>query len=191
MAGITEKVFSEAEARKVGIRIGTATKADVNECVGTWEEELTQKTITKKCRGVVSKSRTKGTGNGTIKATLHMAQDLFAEMYGMKQTGLKDGVIAYGTKSLHPEMCVTVLVLDEDDNEKLKAYPNCSIQSALSRKIENGAEEISEIELEIAVRPDAEGNGLYEAIISDLTDEDLKTKWLEEFDPAMCKVVAA
>lgn len=188
MAGITEKVFSEAEVRKIGIKIGEAAKADINECVGTWEEELEVKTVTKKCRGVVSKSRTKGTGNGTIKASMHMAQDLFAEMYGMKQEGLKDGVIAYGTKSLHPVFCVTALVLDEDDNEKLKAYPNCTIQTALTRKVENGAEEIAEIELELAITPDEEGNGMYEAVVTDLKDEDLKTKWLESFTPELAKL---
>lgn len=188
MAGITEKVFSEAEVRKIGIKIGEAEKADINECVGTWEEELEVKTVVKKCRGVVSKSRTKGTGNGTIKASMHMAQDLFAEMYGMKQEGLKDGVIAYGTKSLHPVFCVTALVLDEDDNEKLKAYPNCTIQTALTRKVENGAEEIAEIELELAITPDEEGNGMYEAVVTDLTDEDLKTKWLESFAPELVKL---
>lgn len=191
MAGITEKVFSEAEVRKIGIKIGEAAKADINECVGTWEEELEVKTVVKKCRGVVSKSRTKGTGNGTIKASMHMAQDLFAEMYGMKQEGLKDGVIAYGTKSLHPVFCVTALVLDEDDNEKLKAYPNCTIQTALTRKVENGAEEIAEIELELAITPDEEGNGMYEAVVTDLTDEDLKTKWLESFAPELVKLETA
>lgn len=191
MAGITEKVFSEAEVRKIGIKIGEAAKADINECVGTWEEELEVKTVVKKCRGVVSKSRTKGTGNGTIKASMHMAQDLFAEMYGMKQEGLKDGVIAYGTKSLHPVFCVTALVLDEDDNEKLKAYPNCTIQTALTRKVENGAEEIAEIELELAITPDEEGNGMYEAVVTDLTDEDLKTKWLESFAPELVKLEMA
>ena len=191
MAGITEKVFSEAEVRKIGIKIGEAAKADINECVGTWEEELEVKTVVKKCRGVVSKSRTKGTGNGTIKASMHMAQDLFAEMYGMKQEGLKDGVIAYGTKSLHPVFCVTALVLDEDDNEKLKAYPNCTIQTALTRKVENGAEEIAEIELELAITPDEEGNGIYEAVVTDLTDEDLKTKWLELFSPELVKLEMA
>lgn len=191
MAGITEKVFSEAEVRKIGIKIGEAAKADINECVGTWEEELEVKTVVKKCRGVVSKSRTKGTGNGTIKASMHMAQDLFAEMYGMKQEGLKDGVIAYGTKSLHPVFCVTALVLDEDDNEKLKAYPNCTIQTALTRKVENGAEEIAEIELELAITPDEEGNGMYEAVVTDLTDENLKTKWLESFTPELVKLETA
>lgn len=189
MAGVTEKVFSEVEAKKIGIKIDGAEKADTNECVGNWEEEMTNKTVTKKCRGVVQKTRTRGTGNGTVKATLHMQQDLFADMYGMQQEGLKDGVIAYGTKSLHPMACITVEVLDEDDNEKLKAYPRATIQTALARKIENGTEEISEIELEFSIMPDEYGNGLYEAVVTDLTDAELKTKWMENFTPELVREV--
>lgn len=191
MAGITESVFSEAEVRKIAIRIEGAEEADVNECVGSWEEEMEVKTITKKCRGVVSKSRTRGTGNGTIKATMHVQQDLFADMRGMQQEELKDGIIAYGTKSLHPKFCVTVLVLDEDDNKKYKAYPNCTIQSAMSRKVENGGEEIVESEMEIKVMPDKNGYGLYEAVESDMTDEALKKDWLESFKPEMAVAVEA
>lgn len=184
---VTDKVFSEVEVRKIAIKIEGAAKADINECVGTWEEEMTTKTITKKCRGVVTKSRTKGTGNGTIKASLHMSQDMFADMYGMQHKELKDGVIAYGTKSMHPVACITVEVLDEDDNMKLKAYPKCTIQTALSRKVENGSEEVTEIELELAVMPDEYGFGLYEAIEEDITDESLKTKWMEEFTPELTR----
>lgn len=191
MPGITEKVFSEVEVRKIGIKIEGAQKADVNECVGSMEEEMEVKTVSKKCRGVITKERTKATGRGTLKITLHMPQDMFADIRGMKQEGLKDGVIAYGTSSLHPIVTITAEVLDEDDNIKWKGYPNCSIRSALSRSVENGGEEVAEIELEVSVSPDAAGNGLYEAVDADLTDETLRQKWLEEFDPAMCKVAEA
>lgn len=191
MSGITEKVFSEVEAREIAVKIEGATEADTNECVGSWEEEMDCKTVVKKCRGVVTKSRTKGTGTGVIKAKLHMQQDLFADMYGMQSKELKDGVIAYGTSSLHPIACVTVKVLDEDDNEKLKAYPKCTIQKALSRKVENGTEEVAEIELELAVMPDENGFGLYEAVVSDLTDEELKTKWMKEFTPELVQAIKA
>lgn len=188
MTGITEKVFSEVEVRKIGIKVQGTDTADINECVGTAEEEMEVKTVTKKCRGTVTKSRTKGTGKGTLKITLHMQQDLFASMYGMDQKELKEGVIAYGTNSLHPVVCVTMEVLDEDDNKKLKAYPVCTIQSALSRKIEAGTEEIAEIEIEIAIMPDEFGNGLYEAVESDLKDEELKTEWMESFDPKLTQI---
>lgn len=184
---VSQVVFSEAEVEEIGIKIDGATEVDSNKCVGTLEEEMTVKTVTKKCRGVVEKSRTKGTGNGTLKLSLHMEQDIFADIFGMTQEGLKDGVIAYGKNSLHKVFCMTVKVLDEDDNVKYKAYPKCSIQTGFSRKVENGAEEISEIELEIAVTPDKNGNGLYEVLEADITEDELKTAWMKNFAPELVK----
>lgn len=188
---ITSNVFSEAEVSEIAIKIDGATKADINKCVGTIEEEMEVKTVTKKCRGVVTKSRTKGTGTGTVKISLHMAQDIFADLYGMQNDNLKDGVIAYGEQSIHPCFCLTAKTEDEDGNVKYKAYPVCTIQSGISRKIENGAEEIAEIEIEIAVKPDGEGRGLYEAVESDLTDDTLKSQWMESFTPELVKATTA
>lgn len=187
MGAILESVFSETEVREIGIRVQGAETAEINECVGSWEEELETKTVNKKCRGIITKSRTKGTGRGTIKATLHMGYDLFATLYGMKQKGLKDGVIAHGTGSLHPVFCVTAKVLDEDDNVKYKAYPNCTITSSLSRKVENGGEDITEIEVEIAISPDEKGNGLYEATEKELSDATAKKDWMSKFSYELVK----
>jgi len=188
---ITSEVFSEYDIAELGIRIKGAAKADINKCVGSSEETMEQKTVTKKCRGVVAKKRTKGTGTGTVKLSLHMSQDLFADMYGMKSENWKDGVIAYGELSMHPEFCMTQKVLDEDDNVKYKAYPNCTIQSGISRKVESRGEEVAEIEIEVAVMPDENGVGMYEAVDSDVTDATLKTKWMEEFEPSLIKAVTA
>lgn len=184
---ITEKVFSEVEVRKIGIKIEGATKADVCECVGGAEEEMDVKIMTKKCRGVTSKTRTKGTGTGNVKLSLHMPQDLFASLYGMEDEKLLDGVIAYGENSLHPVFCMTEEVLDEDDNVKYKAYPKCSIQKGFSRSVENGGEEVKEVEVEIAVMPDKYGYGLYEAIAEDLTETGATEKWMEEFTPDLVR----
>lgn len=184
---ITESVFSEAEVLEIGIKIEGESKAVVNKCVGSAEEEMEVKTVVKKCRGKVVKSRTRGTGNGTLKLILHMQQDLFAKMHGMERKTLKDGIIAYGENSLHAVSCITVKIIDEDGNVKYKAYPKCSIQSALSRKIENGSEEITEIELEVAVMPDENGEGMYEAVATDVIDETIKTKWMSEFNYELIK----
>lgn len=188
---VTSNVFSEAEVVQIGIKVKGATKADINECVGSMEEEMTVKTVTKKCRGIVTKSRTKGTGTGTVKLTLHMPQDMFADLYGMQNEDLKDGVIGHGKNSAHATFCMTAKVIDEDEKVKYKAYPECTIQSSISRKVENGAEEIAEIEVEIAVMPDENGYGLYEAVESDLTDESVKTAWMESFTPELVKAVSA
>lgn len=181
---ITSKVFSEAEVSEIGIKIEGATKADISKCVGTAEEEMEVKTVTKRCKGVVTKSRTKGTGKGTVKLSLHMAQDLFASLFDMENEELADGVIGYGDTSVHPVFCLTEKLEDEDGNIKYKAYPKCSIQTGFSRKVENGAEEISEIEIEIAVMPDDNGFGLYEAVATDIT-ESIQAAWMENFTPEL------
>ena len=91
---------------------------------------------------------------------------------------------------MHPVFCMTALVTDEDGNKKLKAWPKCVISSGPKPNIENGADEVAEVEFEIAVSPDDDGFGVYEAIESDLKDETVKTTWLESFTPDMVKLTA-
>lgn len=181
MAGIQDTDFTEVEITELGIRIGVAVKADVLSCVGKLEEEMNCKTMTKKCGARILKTRTKGTGDGTVKVSAYVPQDMFADLYGMTRTNLKDGVTAYGMNSQHAVACITAKVLDEDGNKKYKAYPNCTIQTALSRSVDNDSEDISMLELEFAVMPDEYGEGLYEATENDLKDATAKQKWMEEF----------
>lgn len=180
-----DKVFSEFEVSQVGFKFKNAESCKAVECVGSFEEELETKTVTKSCRGVVKKTRTRGTGNGTIKLTCHMPYDIYTELYAMNLDTLIGGVKAYGANSVHPEFGFVADVKDEDDNKKLKAYPNCVLKSGIIRKVENGAEEVAEIELEISAMPDAYGNGMYEALVDELTDETVKSKWMTAFDPAL------
>ena len=190
MAGITSKDFTEVEITKLGIKITGATKADVIDCTGKLEETMNCKTMTKKCGSRILKTRTKGTGDGTVKVAAYCPQDLFADLYGMKREGLKDGVIAYGTKSQHAVATITAEVINEDGEKKWKAYPNCTIQTALSRSIDNSSEEINMLDLEFAAMPDEDGEGLYEAAESDLKDATTKQKWMEEFTKELVQVDA-
>ena len=81
MDGIRETDFTEVEIKKLGIRIGVATKADVLDCVGKLEEEMECKTRTKSCGSKTLKTRTKGTGNGTLKISAYAPQDMLADLY--------------------------------------------------------------------------------------------------------------
>lgn len=191
MEGLRTTDFVEVEVTKIGIKIEGATKADVVNCAGKLSEEMNNRTMQKKCGKRIIKQRTKGTGDGTVKASLFVPYDLFAGLYGMKQTGLKDNVIAYGTSSLHAVACITAEVINEDGEKKLKAYPNATIQTALSREIDNDSEDIVMSELEFAVTPDEAGNGLYELVLNDSTDATLKSKWMESFTPELVKVESA
>lgn len=178
-------VFSEYELREMGIKFKSSEAYISASCVGFCEEELESKVITKKCRGVVIKTTVKGTGSGTLTISMHMPYEVYEQAYGMKLDTLIDGVGAYGQNSHHEAFSIVQHVFDEDGNEKFKAYPNCIIQTGVSRKTENGAEEVAELELEISVMPDEHGNGMYEALASALTDETVKSTWMTAFEPSL------
>ena len=186
MAVIYSDVFSEYEIKETSIKFTGGEKFEKIGCVGSIEESLENVTVTKKCEGVVVKSVTRGTGNGELKMSLHMRYDLYIDAFGMKDEGLKDGVIGYGRNSRHKNFCMVAIVKDEDGNIKYIAYPNLTISSGVENKIENGAEEVAEIELTIAVQPDENGFGKYEAL-DKLLDQEIKTKWMTEFTPVLVK----
>lgn len=183
-------VFSDFELDEWGIKTKGSEKYIAVKCVGSCEEEMNTRIITKKCRGVVKKKKVRPTGDGKFKITAHIPWAVYTDMFGMDVDGLIDGVKAYGTNSVHKEFASTMHITDEDGVEKYKAYPNCVVETGLARKIENGAEEVAEVELEVSVMPDDYGNGLYEALADELTDETAKTTWMTAFAPDMVQVQA-
>lgn len=191
---VSNVVFSEYELRELAFAFNDAegepnfTHAD---CVGQWEEEAETLQVTKNCRGKVQKRRTMGTGSGTVTYTGHMPQDIFTKMFDMQADGLVDGVTAYGADSRHKEMTVVAKVLDEDGNVKYKAYP-CMVANTLSRSVENGAEEVAEVEIEFSWMQDSYGFGLYEVLEKDLGEDTagLKTKWMTAWTPDLMQASA-
>lgn len=178
-------VFSDFELKQLGFKFKSATEYASVPCVGSCEEEMGAKAITKSCRGVVVKKIVKGTGSGTLKVTAHVPWNVYTSAYGMNLKTLIEGVKAYGRNSIHEGFALVADIEDEDGAEKLKAYPNCVMETGVARKIENGAEEVAELELEISVMPDEYGNGMYEALVSELKDETVKTAWMQNFDPSL------
>lgn len=172
--------FSEFEVKESTVKFEGETEAERMGCVGSLTETMNTKTVTKKCEGVTVKSVTRGDGTGELAFTLHMRRAVFIKAYGMKSEGLKNGVYSYGQGSKHKEFLYTAKVKDEDGNVMFKAYPRCCITSARSSKIENGAEEVAEIECTASVSPDEYGEGVYEAFADDL-DTETAAKWLTEF----------
>lgn len=179
---MTNGVFSDFEIDKMSVKFASSTSstAVAMNCVGSVEEEMTAKEITKKCRGVVIKDVVKGTGEGTLTISAHVPYAIFKEAFGMEHDDLADGVVAYGTSSRHKAFCLTMHVVDEDGAEKYKAYPNCIFKARPTISTENGAEEVAEVEIEIAVMPDSNGNGMYEALADGLS-ETIKSGWLSNF----------
>lgn len=188
---MTNGVYSDFSVDQMGLKFADGNAYESVNCVGALEEEMESKTVTKKCRGVVAKTRTRGTGAGTLKITAHIPWAIYTKAYGMELDTLIEGVKAYGRNSVHKVFALVLHVEDEDGVEKFKAYPNCIITTGVSRKIENGAEEVAEIELEVSIMPDDYGNGVYEAIDNELTDETIKNKWMSEFAPSMVQLASA
>lgn len=186
---MTNGVFSDFEIDRMSVKFADAEKALAMNCVGSVEEELTAKEITKKCRGVIIKDVVKGTGEGTLTISAHVPYDLFIEAFGMENDALKTGVFAYGSNSRHKAFCLTMHVVDEDGEEKYKAYPNCIFKARPTLSTENGAEEVAEVEIEVAVMPDENGFGMYEALAKGL-DESIVASWMEDFNYDLVKATA-
>ena len=186
---IYQNNFAEYEIKEASIKFNDAAESTFTRlgCVGKMDEELECIVIQKKCEGVVAKSRTVGTGNGTLTLSLHMRYDLYVKAFGMENADLKDGVVAYGRNARHKEFCFVAKVRDEDANVKLVAYPRCIMASAPKCSIENGAEEVAEIEIEVSIMPDEYENGKYQAVEADIQDEAVKTTWMTAFTPALVR----
>lgn len=182
---MTNGVFSDFELDQMGLKFKDSEAYESVDCVGSCEEEMESKTITKSCRGVVFKSVSRGTGKGTLKVSAHIPWAIYTKAYGMELKTLIEGVKAYGRNSIHTAFGVVMHIKDEDGEEKYKAYPNCIMTSGVARKIENGAEEVAELEIEISVMPDDYGNGMYEALASELKDETVASTWMTAFSPEL------
>lgn len=176
--------YSEFTCEELGIKFPKDEKYATAGAVGSIEESLNTKTVTKKYKGIEAKIRVKGDGTGELKISIHIDYNTYQKIYGMNLESLITGVAAYGQNSVHSTFGLTAKVEDEDERIKFKAYPNCICKDGISRKIENGGEEVAEIEMTISIMPDEHGNGMYEALEESL-DETVKTKWMEEFTPEM------
>lgn len=190
-----EKSFSEFEVKESSIKFNKESDVTSNTigCVGTFEEALDTKSITKKCEGVVVKNVTKCAGSGTIKVSLHIRNDIYMRMLGMNDSKLKNGVYGYGKDSIHEPFTYLAKVLDEDGVTKYVAYPNCVLSSGPSSKIENGAEEVSEREVEINLAIDSYGYVKYECLAEELDelDKSLGEQWMKQFNYDLIKATDA
>lgn len=181
---MTNGVFSDYEIDQMNVKFADGEDAVAMNCVGSVEEEMTAKVITKKCRGVTLKSVTKGTGEGTLTISAHVPYEVFKSAFGMEDETLASGVMGYGSKSVHKEFCLTVHVNDEDGAEKYKAYPRCVCAAKPKVTVENGAEEVAEVEMTVTVMPDTYGFGVYEALAEGL-DTKIAADWMAKFTPAL------
>lgn len=176
-------VYSYFECDQLAIRVAGEEEYTRDDCVGTLGVERETKTVTKSCRGVVKKRKTKPTGNGTINLKMHIKMALYRKIHAMTNEGLQPGIYAFDNTEPMPEFSLTARVKDEDDNIMFLGYPRCKIEEINSTEIENGAEEVAEVEMTVSYMPDDYNKGEYQALEVELTGDVLNAdNWMTDFD---------
>lgn len=159
-------------------------------CVGSIEGETTLKEIIKMCEGVAVRKKTKPESM-TLTISAHIQVQVIRDLFGMSSTDLKAGIYKYSTDSKGKEFIYTADVIDEfDDVTKLIAFPNATSATGFQFTIENGADEVAEMEVEITCYPDEQGNLYYEALVSELTDATIADTWHTAFNYTLVEAVA-
>ena len=188
MSFSSSEVYSPYELDQLAIKLAGAESYVRNDCVGTFNVERGTRTVSKKCRGNVTKRKTKPTGEGNIEIHTHIKLDLYRDLHGMTNEGLQTGVYAFDNTVAMPECAVTARVKDEDDNVMYKAYPRCKVEEINKLEITNGAEEVAEVVIKLAFMPDEFNKGEYEALEDELTGSVLTpANWMTSFSSALAQ----
>lgn len=191
MSFSSAEVYSYFECDQLAIKVSGDESYTRDDCIGTLNVERETKTVTKSCRGVVKKRKTKPTGNGTITLNMHIKLELYRKMHSMVNTGLQPGIYAFDNTTPMPEFSITARVKDEDDNIMFLAYPRCKIESINALNIENGADEVAQVEMTIAYMPDDYNKGEYQALAVDLTGQILtENNWMTDFSSDKAQATA-
>ncbi|PFP83254.1 phage tail protein [Bacillus cereus] len=157
-------------------------------CVGTIEGETEMLEKVKKCEGVEVKKISKPT-KMIMTLAGHLRVDVLRKIFGIKTDGLKAGVWSYGTISKGQSFVLTADVVDEfEDLKKFVAFSNCASTTGFKFKVENGADEVAETELEFTALKDSNGQFYYEALVDELDDVQVKEKWHTQFTPELVKL---
>lgn len=181
MLHLEDHGFSEFEVEAVCVKFKGADEFKLFGCAGMVNEKLESKTIQKKCGGIVTKTKTKGTGNGELDVKLHVSSEVFDEALGLKGADLAEGVRGYGENSVHKEFCAVVKILNEDGVARYKAYPRCIITEFPERPVENGQTEVAESEMKLSIMPDEYGYGMYQGTEGEIS-EAIGNTWMSAFD---------
>lgn len=182
-------VYSMFECDQLALKVAGDNEYTRDDCVGKITIERETKTVTKKCRGVTKKRKTKPTGNGTITVSLHIKLALYRKINAMTNKGLQPGVYGFSNiESLMPEVSIAARVMDEDDEPMFLGFPRCKVEEINSTEIENGGEEVAEVEMKLSYMPDDNGIGEYQALAAELTGEVLNAdNWMTSFSSELAQ----
>ena len=191
MSFSSSEVYSPYEVDQLAIKVAGDESFTRDDCVGKLTVERETKTVTKSCRGVVKKRKTKATGNGTVTLSMHVKLELYRKINGMTNNGLQPGVYAFDNTVAMPEVSILARVKDEDDNIMYKAFPRSKVEEINTMEIENGSEEVKEVEMKLSFMPDDYNKGEYEALAEELTGNVLNAdNWMTSFSSALAQNIS-
>lgn len=153
--------------------------------LGSVEGETTLKELIKTEEGQEVAKRTKPE-KMDLTVSAHIRTSVIRKIFGISSNGLKPGIYKYGQDSKGVEFVFTADVIDEfEDVTKLIAFPKCVSATGFTFTIENGADEVALMEVQLTAYPDAMREIYYEAFVSELEDTTVATKWHTEFDRSL------
>ena len=158
-------------------------------CIGTLEGTSETETVEKRCEGAVVKSIKKVT-KISVTLTGHPYTAVLRNVAGMTNEGLKEGIYGYGANVKSKKIVFTAKIQDMEGNIKYIAFPNMDDVKGLNIKVDNDVTEIEMKDFEFSALKDENNMFYYEALEKDLTDEDVKSKWLTNFTPELVKTTA-
>lgn len=170
--------FDNVSIKKISFRFKGEETALTTDCNGQLDGETEMQTIEKKCGSTTVKSKAKPIGM-TVTITAHVPVAVFRNFYGLAQDErLKPGIYSYGPDSVGKDFSLAAEVVDDfEENEKLLAFLSATSNTGLTFSIENGADEVAALELEVKIMLDEFGKYYHEAIVAEL-EEDLTDQWM-------------
>lgn len=190
MAAKVVEEFDSVRISNFAIKFKKDQVAQAFGCVGSIEGETEMLTIVKKCEGVETKSKSRPQ-KMTLTLNAHVRVDPLRRIFGLSNEGLKPGVYSYGSDSLGEDFALTADVIDDfEELTKLIAFPNCSSSTGLTLNIENGADEVAELELEYTAMVDSNRKCYYEAFVDEVSDTTVINQWHTNFTPELVKATA-
>lgn len=182
MAQTVIERFDESRVTEFNLMFESDEQATKFGVVGQLQGETTLTTLTLNEEGVMARTKTKPQSMQlTIDA--HMQVDSVRRILGISNLGLKPGVYSYGIDSKTENFVLTLKSIDDiTDTVKYLAFPVCSTSAGLTINVENGADEVAELELTFDALKDDNGKLYYEAFEDEL-DDDVKSQWHTNFTP--------
>lgn len=158
--------------------------------IGSIEGETELLQFIKKAEGVEVRTTNKPQ-KMTMTVSAHIPVQVARDLFGLSNKDLVPGVYTYGTQSKGKEFIFTADVIDDlEDKTKLIAFTNCVSATGFKFTIENGADELAELEIEFTAMKDSIGGIYYEAIVEELGLVDTELgffleEWHTNFTPAL------